>query len=369
MLVSRIYRIFGRRKLQVVKLSNARLLRAFLLILAGDVLYLIVWQVVAPMSAVDSTALEADQRYHVYRQCSYAASPTSLHLFTASAVIKLSWLAVGVLLAFSTRQVRDTFNESKSVGLVIYNVVFSLGLIVPLIMLIDAVGDTLSMLMTFCLLWISFFSLAILVLPKFMAYMSSTGTDVSAVHPSGGEPSASVRERFSFFSLTQLTSVTLATHYISALEQHVLDAKSHVRRLKASQGSIASPQASSRGSAPSDAGQSTARRQPSIIHKEGRGEGGGTPGAAPIALAGPALKTRSWSSGEGEDGQSGRTARSQQSRKGPRQLVSPSSHSGAASPPRVPMRSVLVSPHSSSAVEWAERVVVDTTHRTTPLAL
>ena len=244
MLVSRIYRIFGRRKLQVVKLSNARLLRAFLLILAGDVLYLIVWQAVAPMSAVDSTALEADQRYHVYRQCSYAASPTSLHLFTASAVIKLSWLAVGVLLAFSTRQVRDTFNESKSVGLVIYNVVFSLGLIIPLILFIDARGDTLSMLLTFCLLWITFFSLAILFLPKLVEWMASTrrASDLSTVHPTAGggaatDPSTPTlgAQLFSFFSLTQLSSASMAVHYLQALERHVVEARLHVAVMKAVQ--------------------------------------------------------------------------------------------------------------------------------------
>jgi uncharacterized membrane protein len=121
--------------------------RWLLLICSIDIVYLSAWQGLSPMTASITTQLESDGREHAYQQCSLPLSITAQRMFIASIVIKGIWLLVGVLLAFSTRSVSDQFNESKSIALAIYNVVFAVGLIAPIAALINAIGDTQIVLM------------------------------------------------------------------------------------------------------------------------------------------------------------------------------------------------------------------------------
>ena len=116
----RIWRIFGRRKLHVVKLSNRKLLAAILAATACDLAILAAWYATDLPSVVTTTqvtstggSLDLSQETD-YASCSYSGQ--SKRFFAAECVIKGAALAAGVLLAFSTRRVTGTFNESKSVG-------------------------------------------------------------------------------------------------------------------------------------------------------------------------------------------------------------------------------------------------------------
>ena len=176
----RIYRIFGRRKLKVVKLTNRKLLVAVGITFAIDAVYVAVWNSVAPPTVVTtvqfvatSTGAGNAQQYD-YPMCSYAGQSSSF--FVAEAVIKLAMLAIGVMLAFGTRQVNSQFNESKSIGICIYNLVFAIGLIVPIMLLVDAVGDTYTLLLLFCLAEILYFTLCVLFLPKLLAFPSGASS-------------------------------------------------------------------------------------------------------------------------------------------------------------------------------------------------
>ena len=225
----RIYRIFGKRRLKVVKLSNARLLSWLAALLVCDVVYLGVWQSVAPVVAVTTLQLETDQRMHSYVQCSFGYSSASYDFFIASAVLKAAWLLVGVLLAFSTKSASGTFNESKAIAMAIYNAVFAIGVIAPLIKLIDAIGDTLVILLLFGLVWIAFFTLAILTVPKLMAFRSATKVEAGS---SGEGQSVESDSAFSFILLTELTAPATVASYIAALEKHTGEAKTYLAGMK-----------------------------------------------------------------------------------------------------------------------------------------
>ena len=211
----RIWRIFGGRRLQVVKLSNRRLMAVAVSIVFLELLYLLVWQARSPVST--STIVQSSgqgQPQNDYTQCAY--QDTSLQLFTAIAIVKAAVLVVGVLLAFSIRTVSDAFNESKSIGLAIYNLVFALGLIVPIIFLLDAVGDTLIAVLFFLLSWIPGSTLVILFAPKLQAIVAVLrGQQVTAV-----EQQHSTRASFSFVDEDFFTSSHVLRAYLTALEQH-----------------------------------------------------------------------------------------------------------------------------------------------------
>ena len=196
----------------------------FGVIVLGEVVYLWIWQGVAPMAVFVSQQTESDQRQHEYQQCSFSASKTSTYFFVASIVTKAVWLCLGALLAFSTRSVSDAFNESKVVALQIYNVIFSVGLIAPLITLTSAIGDALTTLLVFAITWVSFLCMLILFVPKIVAVRAAQSaiatTPVTSDPDDPGE--------FSFVSLTHLGSPSLLSQYVTALERHLIQARSHL---------------------------------------------------------------------------------------------------------------------------------------------
>ena len=224
----RIWRIFGRRRLQVVKLSNRRLLAALVSTLLLELLYLLVWQMISPMSTSTTVRSNGEgQPQSVYTQCAY--QDTSLRLFTAIAIVKAAVLVVGVLLAFSTRTVSDAFNESKSMGLAIYNVVFTLGLLVPILLVLDAVGDSQLTILLFVLTWISGSTLAILFAPKLISTVAVLrGRQVKIV-----EPQLTNQPSFSFVEEDYFTSSPVLQAYLAALELHTSRLHQRLSRLKA----------------------------------------------------------------------------------------------------------------------------------------
>lgn len=223
----RIYRIFG-RKLKVVKMSNAKLMAASAAIVLTDVVYLSIWQAVAPMTSVVHTQMESDQREHSYQQCSYTASDATDDFFIASAVVKCASVVMGTLLAFSTRSVSDQFNESKAIALTIYNVTLAVSLVAPLIVFINAMGNTLMILLVFLLTWICYLTLGLLFVPRLLAYLSYSPNTVNQSHVESSNSS----HGFSFLSLTQLNSPPLLTSYITALEKQLTLTRTRLHSLQ-----------------------------------------------------------------------------------------------------------------------------------------
>ena len=269
----RIWRIFGRRKLHVVKLSNRKLLAAIATISACDLIYLAAWYATSPPAVVStSQSSSTGGTLNLYQEtdytsCSYGVGQ-SRSFFAAECVIKGAALVGGVLLAFSTRQVTGRFNESKSVGqqhssysalpcashpaarwlsirfphhinlllirspctllcvsaLVIYNIVFAIGVIIPILILIDAVGDVQTILLFFCLAEIGFATLAVLFVPKLMLYYATEAEAIS--------DATLASDSYSFIPLDTISTVTQLNAYITALQRHMDEARKALHRHK-----------------------------------------------------------------------------------------------------------------------------------------
>ena len=252
----RIYRIFGRRKLQVVKISNRKLLLAVAAGILADVIFVSIWHAVAPPTVdidvqLSSTASATGAlQQNEYAQCAWDGS--SADFMGVECVIKVASLCVGVMLAFSTRQVTDRFNDSKSISLSIYNLVLALVVILPILLLIDAVGNVRILLLLFCIVEIGFVTLGVLYLPKLLTFMSSN----NMVMPSQSVYQSS-SDGFSFLSAEQLAGMSHLNAYIAALVRHVEEAR-RVQAGKRGVKLLIPANASKSLSSPPD----TARRQP-----------------------------------------------------------------------------------------------------------
>ena len=225
----RIYRIFGRKRLSVVKISNRRLGLLVVLLMFEELVLMSVWQAVGPLHPVLTAQWTGSpSAEHDYTQC--GVSGAGAHALTYAAATKAVLLGFGALMAFSTRKVSSTFNESSVIAMTIYNVAFSVGIIVPIIVVIGAVGDVLSLLLLFLVLWVSFCTLALLIVPKLLTMKGSGQAD-------GRSEAALSRDSesgFSFLSLGHLTTALELTAYIAALRKHMAQAEARLVDLRRS---------------------------------------------------------------------------------------------------------------------------------------
>ena len=177
----RIYRIFGRKKLAVVSISNRKLLVGVCGLIFADSFLMAIWQgvgnlhplvvdVASSSSSSLSAVAELGSRTAVdeYVQCG-VPNGSSRTMFAVICVEKGLLFLFGALMAFTTRKVSSRFNESSGIALAIYNVCFTVGIIAPIIMVTDAAGNVLTLLLAFTLLWIASFTGGILLVPKVMS--------------------------------------------------------------------------------------------------------------------------------------------------------------------------------------------------------
>ena len=225
----RVYRIYGGQKLNVVKLSNSRLALIVVALIAMEVALLAAFQIVSPMRPlIVSRTSGSPLRLHDYAQCSVDSS--GMPLFLALCIEKGVVLLLGALMAFSTRRVSATYSESSGIAWSIYNLLLSMAVLVPLVLLIDAVGDTLVALLLFALLWVSSFTLCVLFMPR-LAAMLSQAAETLDEHESGARVVGA--DGFSFLSLASFEASSGAMgQYVAALELHLAQANARHTQLK-----------------------------------------------------------------------------------------------------------------------------------------
>ena len=226
----RIYRIFGRKKLSVIKISNRRLGVMVSTFISAEIAILAIWQAVGPLQPVVTTQITGSPAVeHQYIQC--GTSGDGSRFLIVIGVTKGLLLLYGALLAFSTRRVTDHFNESQSIAWAIYNVLFSIGIVIPIIIFVGAIGDVMILLVLFVVLWISYFTALIIVVPKLMALFAPLN-ELNSAELSGTKSSVG---GFSFLSIAEMTQPILLMQYQSALRDQLklvtqkLEQVTHVR--------------------------------------------------------------------------------------------------------------------------------------------
>ena len=226
----RIYRIFGRRKLSVIKISNRKLLAIVSALFAVELILMTVWQSLSPLQPYLSVSTSGSPTVTTdYVQC--GARGAGATMLAVIGVEKGLLFVFGALMAFSTRKVSSQFNDSSQVALSIYNVVFSTAIIGIIAFVIGATGDVLVGLILFVALWVGFFTACMLIVPKIIAILRPDPSDVG--NANNGSEGVNSSGQFQFVSLSLLDTLPMVQSYIAALRLHfdlVLARESSLKR-------------------------------------------------------------------------------------------------------------------------------------------
>jgi hypothetical protein len=87
-------------------------------------------------------------------QIVYYCAPHSIPLVATLSSTHGLLLLFGALMSFSTRSVSENFNESRSIAFAIYNVIFTLAIVILLALLQQSDGRTLMILVVATVYWV-----------------------------------------------------------------------------------------------------------------------------------------------------------------------------------------------------------------------
>jgi len=235
----RIYRIFGRKKLSVIKINNRKLSLMISLFILAEIIILSIWQGVSPLQPILITQSTGSPPVeHDYTQCGIGSDGGVFLIIIG--VTKGGMLLYGALLAFSTRRVSEHFNESQTIAWAIYNVVFSGGIVGVIIALIGPIGDVLILLPLLVVLWISYFTALVILVPKIMGLFSPVN-NLNTAELSGEKSSIG---GFSFLSVAEFAQPPILHQYEAALVHQLSLVRHKLQQLGTTKASIITKQLS-----------------------------------------------------------------------------------------------------------------------------
>ena len=138
----RLLQVFNRSDLRVVKITNMDLVKYVGIFVAIETVLLLIWTIAAPMNAkiVIQDELRPSENLTTCR--------TDPHFLHASIGLKALFLFAGLVFAIKARNVPSMFNESQAMGLSIYNVAFTVSILVPIVMSSMGTAETMYLIRT-----------------------------------------------------------------------------------------------------------------------------------------------------------------------------------------------------------------------------
>lgn len=223
----RIYKIFARSKLKVVRMSNNKLAAYMIAIAAVDVIILSVWTTEAPLQPT-ITHVYSDNGIQdtQYEQCNIVSS--GVVYLVVLGVMKAVMLFYGAILSFSTRKVASLFNESSAVGWCVYNAILCVAIVIPIAIFVQAAGDSLAILELVALMWLAYTTLVLTYATKLYLCVKHDGNETAAV--ASKTQHGSTGSAFSFVSCNTLSKVQIGP-YLRALQQHTAVVEDRYRQL------------------------------------------------------------------------------------------------------------------------------------------
>jgi len=238
----RVYRIFSGAHLKVVKISNSKLLLMTAAVLLADLVLISAWQGVAPLVPVEYERTIGGSQ-HVFTHCSVDSNGSGMVFVGLVGAEKGLLLLFGAIMAFSTRNVKGTFNESTAISWTIYNTLLSAIIAVVLIVFVNAVEDTLVILVLVLLMWIVFSAWGLIFGPKFHLL---TQSDEKVIEASRSQITQEKSNGFSFASIAAMTTGQIK-HFYVALKLQVNKAERVLELPLTNWGSDATQKDDSRG--------------------------------------------------------------------------------------------------------------------------
>ena len=217
----RIYLIFSRQKLQVVKMSNKRLMIIVCAFFLAELIVMLAWSQVSPLKPV-TYYRNISGTIHQATHCSVDSD--GMIFVVIEAVYKGALLLTGSLIAFRTRKVTSSFNESSSIALSIYSCLFSSVILGALIYFVSAFEDTLILLLLFLIFWLATVTWALLFGSKFYALFTQTEADAALASKIDSMQTEKSQGGFSFVSVIAMPLPMLKS-YVQALESQLIKAR------------------------------------------------------------------------------------------------------------------------------------------------
>jgi len=227
--VWRVWRIFGRAVLKVVKITNAQLGRMVAVLVVFDIVVLAVWQSSDAKWGARTILREENSRVFAYTHCSPTSGDTVY--LALLGISKAVLLLFGAVMGLATRNVNATFNESKAIAYAIYSTCFTLVVILPVVLLLGQLGDGLVAIIAFGLWWIVFSVLGAIFFPKLSALKEKWHEHrVHSASRTGESGHKSESLGFSFPSLSLIPSEQIR-RYVGELRTQLRAAELKMRSL------------------------------------------------------------------------------------------------------------------------------------------
>jgi hypothetical protein len=179
----RIWRIFGRKQLQVLKMRDQDLLLAVGAFILIDVIINAAWLGAGGLKSSRVT-VDPDRPAYDYLHCE--TTTTDLGAIAAHLAIKGGMLLFGVVLTYSVRNVPSQFNEAIWLGVALYNTVFILSFGLPIIA--SGVGGRTSVYLIrgFLIIFVACSTIGLLYIPKILVLVNKSGDASGFVTKIGG---------------------------------------------------------------------------------------------------------------------------------------------------------------------------------------
>jgi len=159
----RLWRIFCVKQLKVQKIMDTDLLIGVVCFLLMDVAINVAWMETAGMRSM-LTVVDVNRPAYNYLSCDYSSSMPAVWTHVG---LKAFALSIGVVLAYSVRNISSDFNESMMIGLALYNVSICVCFVLPI--LSAGLGrKTTYLVKAFAVMFISLSTVGLLFIPKFV---------------------------------------------------------------------------------------------------------------------------------------------------------------------------------------------------------
>ena len=192
------------------------------------------WMAFAPLSP-QTTFANSGSTPWAYEQCGFSPADSSATkaFLVAAGFVYGGALLVFSLMAFGVRRLLVPYSDNARVAYVLYNACLALLLLVPIMAVIDAVGDALVLLLVLLLLWLAFAPLLLLLAPLLLHALWPQRSSATAEQPQLSSAKA-VSLGFSFLHIGAMSEEVLL-QYVEALEQRLQEVR---RRATAVEGAV-----------------------------------------------------------------------------------------------------------------------------------
>jgi hypothetical protein len=230
----RIWKIFERKHLRVVKITNRKLFGMLAAIFATDIILLAAWQGASNSLHPVTIEQRKNDNYDSYTHCLCDLN-TALPFIVLLGGFKAALILFGAVMAFSTRKVETTFNESKSMAWAIYNLIMAVIIMCLLLAVTQAVGDLQIILIEVIYFWIIICTFMLIFLPKLQVLY--VGQEIGENTSNNSSSFGIESKAFSFVQLAGMDRVTL-TKYIAILTNHLAQARQRLVGMTGGNGGV-----------------------------------------------------------------------------------------------------------------------------------